>query len=216
MIDDKAYLKTLRDASKSKYSSRDQRRALRAEIKELKDKIKRDSLVVKGLDPDIKRKRQPLLYVADATLAKIIGNAPLTRGGVTKGLWNYIHAHNLQGDKKKKKGNRIIPDAKLAKVFGTKKEQNMFKMTKLVYKHISRYVEETQKYVVYSSFDVKAGVLKDRYLKMTSERTYELVDKQSEATQSSSKEFLNKLITKFHFKIGGDLEVIPLGEEKIE
>ena len=92
----------------------------------------------------------------------------------------------------------------------------MFKMTKLVYKHISRYVEETQKYVVYSSFDVKAGVLKDRYLKMTSERTYELVDKQSEATQSSSKEFLNKLITKFHFKIGGDLEVIPLGEEKIE
>ncbi|TXI41178.1 MAG: hypothetical protein E6Q59_02505 [Nitrosomonas sp.] len=66
-------------------------------------------------------------------LAAIVGNGPMPRTEVTKRLWDYIKKHNLQS-----KANRrnIVPDTKLAKVFGSSSEIDMFKMNAKVNKHI--------------------------------------------------------------------------------
>ncbi len=69
-----------------------------------------------------------------ATLAAVVGKGPMPRTEVTKKLWAYIKRKKLQ-DKKNKRN--INPDAALGKVFGSCKSVNMFKMTKLVSKHLS-------------------------------------------------------------------------------
>lgn len=69
------------------------------------------------------------------TLAEVVGKGPMPRTEVTKKLWAYIKSHKLQDPQNKR---NIIPDEKLAKVFGgDKKAVNMFEMTKLVNKHLS-------------------------------------------------------------------------------
>jgi upstream activation factor subunit UAF30 len=69
----------------------------------------------------------------DAKLAEVIGSKPLPRTEVTKKLWAYIKKEGLQD----KKNRRMInADAKLAPVFGGKKQVSMFEMTKLVSKHL--------------------------------------------------------------------------------
>lgn len=66
-------------------------------------------------------------------LSLIVGAPEMARTEVTKKLWEYIRAHNLQDTTNK----RIInPDENLAKVFGSKEPVDMFKMTKLVSQHI--------------------------------------------------------------------------------
>lgn len=67
-------------------------------------------------------------------LAEVVGKGPMPRTEVTKKLWEYIKKHKNQDPNNKRD---IIPDEKLAKVFGTKKAVNMFQMTKLVNKHLS-------------------------------------------------------------------------------
>ncbi len=67
-------------------------------------------------------------------LAAVIGTGPKPRTEVTKLVWGYIKKHNCQDAKNKR---NINPDEKLAKVFGTKKQVNMFEMTKLISKHLS-------------------------------------------------------------------------------
>jgi chromatin remodeling complex protein RSC6 len=67
-------------------------------------------------------------------LAAVVGRGPMPRTEVTKKLWAYIKAHRRQDPANKR---NIKPDEKLAKVFGTKKDVNMFEMTKLVSKHLS-------------------------------------------------------------------------------
>lgn len=68
-------------------------------------------------------------------LAAVVGKGPMPRTEVTKKLWAYIKSKRLQDPKNKR---NIIPDDKLAKVFGGKKKAvNMFEMTKLVNKHLS-------------------------------------------------------------------------------
>jgi len=69
-----------------------------------------------------------------ATLADVVGKGPMPRTEVTKKLWAYIKRKKLQDPKNKR---NIIPDEKLAKVFGSKRAINMFQMTKLVSKHLS-------------------------------------------------------------------------------
>jgi len=69
-----------------------------------------------------------------AELTAVVGKGPMPRTEVTKQLWVYIKKHKLQNNENKR---NIIPDEKLAKVFGSKKEINMFEMTKLVNKHLS-------------------------------------------------------------------------------
>ncbi len=67
-----------------------------------------------------------------ATLAAVVGAAPLARTEVVKKLWQYIKKHNLQDAKNRR---NINADDKLMPVFG-KKQVSMFEMTKLVSKHL--------------------------------------------------------------------------------
>ncbi|MBS0454143.1 MAG: hypothetical protein JSS14_22800 [Proteobacteria bacterium] len=66
-------------------------------------------------------------------LAAIIGSAPQPRTEVTKLLWDYIKANNLQNPANKR---NILCDAKLQAVMG-KPEVTMFEMSGLVGKHLS-------------------------------------------------------------------------------
>lgn len=69
-----------------------------------------------------------------AELAAVVGTEPLPRTEVTKRLWDYIKAHNLQNPANKR---NILCDAKLKAVMG-KDEVTMFEMTGLVGKHLSQ------------------------------------------------------------------------------
>ena len=71
----------------------------------------------------------------DATLAAVVGAAPLPRTELTKKLWAYIKKNGLQ-DKKVK--TNINADDKLKAVFGGKKCVSMFEMTKLVSGHVAK------------------------------------------------------------------------------
>jgi chromatin remodeling complex protein RSC6 len=67
-------------------------------------------------------------------LAAVVGKGPMPRSEVVKKLWVYIKKNNLQDPANKRD---IVADASLQKVFGGEKRVNMFKMTKLVSKHLS-------------------------------------------------------------------------------
>ena len=73
------------------------------------------------------------LNVSD-DLAVVVGVGPMPRSEVVKKLWADIKAHNLQ-DKTNKRN--INADEALLKVFGGEKTVDMFKMQKLISKHLS-------------------------------------------------------------------------------
>lgn len=90
-----------------------------------------------GGAPKVVKKRAPSAafmkpLAPSAELAAVIGDAPLPRTEVTRKLWEYIKAHNLQDPQKK---TNINADAKLRAVFG-KDTVSMFEMTKLVGAHL--------------------------------------------------------------------------------
>ncbi len=68
-----------------------------------------------------------------ATLAAVIGAAPLPRTDVMKKLWEYIKSHKLQDPAD---GRTINADVKLAAVFG-KSQASMFEMPTLISKHLN-------------------------------------------------------------------------------
>ena len=68
-----------------------------------------------------------------ADLAAVIGSTPLPRTEVTKKVWEYIKANNLQDAANKR---NINADAKLKPIFG-KDQVTMFEMTKLISAHLS-------------------------------------------------------------------------------
>ena len=68
-----------------------------------------------------------------AALADVIGSKAMPRTQVTKKLWDYIKKRKLQDSKNRR---MINADEALKKVFGGKKQVNMFEMTKLVAKHL--------------------------------------------------------------------------------
>ena len=69
----------------------------------------------------------------DAALAAVVGSTPLPRTELTRKLWDYIKAHQLQDPAKK---TLINADDKLKVVFDGKAQVSMFEMTKLVSGHI--------------------------------------------------------------------------------
>lgn len=71
----------------------------------------------------------------DDALAAVIGSEPMPRTEVTKRVWDYIKANNLQDAKDKR---TINADAKLKKVFDGKDSVSMFEMTKLVNSHLKK------------------------------------------------------------------------------
>jgi len=68
----------------------------------------------------------------DATLAAIVGSAPLTRAEITKKVWDHIKSNNLQDATNRR---NINADDKLRPIFG-KDQVTMFEMTKLVNQHV--------------------------------------------------------------------------------
>ncbi|WP_395745323.1 SWIB/MDM2 domain-containing protein [Prosthecobacter sp.] len=82
------------------------------------------------------RKANPALskpVQPDEVLAKVVGSEPLSRGELTKKLWDYIKQHGLQDQAKK---TNINADEALKAVFGGKSQVTMFEMTKLVNQHV--------------------------------------------------------------------------------
>lgn len=67
-------------------------------------------------------------------LEAVVGTGPMPRSEVTKKLWEYIKANDLQDPANKR---TINADDKLKPVFGGKDSVNMFEMTKLVSAHLS-------------------------------------------------------------------------------
>ncbi len=67
-------------------------------------------------------------------LAAVIGEGPMPRTQVTKKIWEYIKQHDRQDPKNRR---NIVPDDKLAKVFGTTRPVDMFKMTSLLSQHLT-------------------------------------------------------------------------------
>lgn len=72
------------------------------------------------------------MHVSD-DLAAVVGHGPMPRTEVAKKLWEYIKKHKLQDPSNKR---NIIPDQKLARVFGSSQPINMFKMTSKVSAHL--------------------------------------------------------------------------------
>lgn len=69
-----------------------------------------------------------------SSLEAVVGEGPLSRGAVMKAIWVYIKKKGLQGKENKR---TINPDKALAKVFGSDKTIDMFKMAGLLSKHLS-------------------------------------------------------------------------------
>lgn len=69
-----------------------------------------------------------------AELAAFVGVDEISRAEVTKKIWEYIKANNLQDAKDKR---QINPDATLATIIGPD-PVNMMKMTGLVSKHFAK------------------------------------------------------------------------------
>lgn len=84
-----------------------------------------------------KQKKKPSAFdkpvEVSEELAEIVKGRKMKRSEVTKKVWAYIKKHDLQDEEDRR---TINPDAKFAKVVG-KKPINMFKMTKLINKHLS-------------------------------------------------------------------------------
>ena len=70
----------------------------------------------------------------DDALSAVVGSKPIPRTEITKKIWVYIKKHKLQDEKNRR---MINADAKLALIFGRKKQVSMFEMTKLVSGHMS-------------------------------------------------------------------------------
>ncbi|MBS0619837.1 MAG: hypothetical protein JSS61_00030 [Verrucomicrobia bacterium] len=75
-----------------------------------------------------------MTYVVSPELQAIVGTAKLSRPQIVKKLWVYIKAHKCQDTKNRR---MIVPDNKLAAVFG-KKPVDMLKLAGHISKHIKK------------------------------------------------------------------------------
>lgn len=80
-----------------------------------------------------KNNKNPHLYTLSSELQAIVKVEKLSRPELVKKMWKYIKEHHCQ-DKKNKR--LIIPDSKLAKVFGSKEPIDMFKLAGLLTPHL--------------------------------------------------------------------------------
>lgn len=74
-------------------------------------------------------------FTLSPELAALVDAKTLTRGEVMKKLWEYIKANNLQDPNDKR---MIVPDKKLAALFGSSEPLNMFKLSAIIAKHLKR------------------------------------------------------------------------------
>lgn len=85
--------------------------------------------------PKAKKKREMPSMKLSKELADIVGGQEMPRAEVLKQVWAYIKQHNLQDRTNKR---LINPDALLAKVFGSKEPLDMFAMSGILSKHLSK------------------------------------------------------------------------------
>ena len=78
--------------------------------------------------------RKQAAYKLSKELEDVVGSKELSRPEVIKKVWDYIKEHKLQDSKNKR---LIVPDEKLAKVFGSKKPIDMMKLSGLLSKHLT-------------------------------------------------------------------------------
>ena len=119
MAKKKATKKAAKKATTTKKAAAPKATAKKATTKKAAGKRKPNPAFMKALTPS-------------ATLAAVVGAAPLPRTEVVKKLWAYIKKNNLQDSKNRR---NINADDKLKPLFG-KATVNMFEMTKLVSKHL--------------------------------------------------------------------------------
>lgn len=86
-------------------------------------------------EKEAKPKKQRVMPASPLSkdLADFVGAKELSRGEVTKRVWDYIKEKQLQDPKDKR---TIIPDKALGKIFGSEEPVGMFKMAGLLSKHI--------------------------------------------------------------------------------
>lgn len=68
-------------------------------------------------------------------LAAVVGEKELSRGEVMKKIWAYIKEHNCQDPNDKRK---IIPDEKLAAIFGSNASVDMFALARVLSPHFKK------------------------------------------------------------------------------
>ncbi|KIC74360.1 type I DNA topoisomerase [Candidatus Protochlamydia amoebophila] len=90
---------------------------------------------IKSTPDKPKKVRQMPVYQVSPELRGIIEVSEITRGDMTKKVWDYIKTHQLQDTNNKR---LIIPDAKLSQVFGTTQPVDMFKMATLLSAHLKK------------------------------------------------------------------------------
>ena len=78
-------------------------------------------------------KKSQVAHKLSKDLEAIVGSSELSRPEVIKKMWDYIKKHQLQDSMNKR---LIKPDAKLAKVFGSKEPLDMMKLPGAISKHI--------------------------------------------------------------------------------
>lgn len=86
----------------------------------------------KGKKEKKPRKKMAASHLSDI-LADLVGAKELSRGDVLKKIWEYIKAKKLQDPNNKR---LIVPDEKLAKVFGSDEPLDMFKMAGVISRHM--------------------------------------------------------------------------------
>ncbi len=109
--------------------------AKKAAKKAAPKKVAAKKVAKKAAKPKVKRKpnaafMKPL--TPSATLAAIIGSAPMPRTEVTSKIWAYIKKNKLQDAVNRR---MINADDKLKALFG-KAQASMFELTKFVSKHL--------------------------------------------------------------------------------
>ncbi len=109
--------------------------AKKAAAKKVAKKVAAKKVAKKAAKPKVKRKpnaafMRPL--TPSATLAAIIGSAPMPRTEVTSKIWAYIKKNKLQDAVNRR---MINADDKLKALFG-KAQASMFELTKYVSKHL--------------------------------------------------------------------------------
>jgi DNA topoisomerase-1 len=80
-----------------------------------------------------KQPKKQAQYALSKELSDVVGESELSRPEVTKKVWDYIKKHNLQDAKNRR---LILPDAKLAKVFGSKKAVDMLQLAGILSGHL--------------------------------------------------------------------------------
>lgn len=100
-----------------------------------KGKGKGKTAAKKKAAPKAKKPRKVSPSPLSDEMAAFIGAKEMPRGEVTKKVWEYIRANNLQDPKDKR---TILPDATLGALLGTTEPLSMFKMTGALSKHIKK------------------------------------------------------------------------------